>query len=56
VAPRTSAEIGVQTRTNILDAAEELFAREGPTAVTIRAIAARAKVNLAAVNYHFQTK
>jgi AcrR family transcriptional regulator len=54
---RLANTIGVKTtRDTILDAAEELFARSGPTAVSIRAIATKAGVNLAAVNYHFYTK
>jgi AcrR family transcriptional regulator len=44
------------TRGRILDTAELLFAREGPTAVTLRAIAAAADVNVAAVSYHFGSK
>jgi AcrR family transcriptional regulator len=39
-----------------LDAAEELFSREGPAAVTLRSIAATADVNIAAVNYYFGSK
>jgi AcrR family transcriptional regulator len=39
-----------------LDTAEELFAREGPSAVTLRSIAAAADVNVAAVNYYFGSK
>jgi AcrR family transcriptional regulator len=44
------------TKDRILDAAECLFARDGFDATSLRAITAEAKVNLAAVNYHFQTK
>jgi len=47
---------GERARTSILDAAEELFAREGPAAVTLRSIAAAADVNVAAVNYYFGSK
>jgi len=47
---------GERARTNILDAAEDLFAREGPAAVTLRAIAAAGDVNVAAVNYYFGSK
>ena len=43
-------------RERILDTAEQLFAREGVTAVTLRSIAAAAEVNVAAVNYYFGTK
>lgn len=44
------------TKDRILDAAERLFARDGFDATSLRAITAEAKVNLAAVNYHFQSK
>jgi AcrR family transcriptional regulator len=51
-----TALIGEKTRVQILDAAEKLFAENGPEAVSIRAIAEGANVNLGAVNYHFVTK
>jgi AcrR family transcriptional regulator len=44
------------TKDRILDAAERLFARDGFDATSLRAITAEADVNLAAVNYHFQSK
>ncbi len=44
------------TRTKLLDAAEELFAEKGFAAASLRAITGRAGVNLAAVNYHFGSK
>ncbi|MBL67106.1 MAG: TetR family transcriptional regulator [Verrucomicrobiales bacterium] len=44
------------TKTIILDAAEELFARRGPNATSLRQVIGRAKVNLAAVHYHFGSK
>lgn len=44
------------TKQRILDAAEHLFARQGFHATSLRAITARAKVNLASVNYHFGNK
>ena len=44
------------TKDRILDAAEHLFARDGIEATSLRAITAEAGVNLAAVNYHFQSK
>jgi AcrR family transcriptional regulator len=53
---RPPASVGERARTNILDAAEELFAREGPSAVTLRSIAAAGDVNVAAVNYYFGSK
>lgn len=45
-----------ETQKRILDAAEELFADQGLDRVSIRDITDAAKVNLAAVNYHFGTK
>ena len=47
---------GAQTRERILDAAERLFAAGGFAATSLRQITKAAKVNLAAVNYHFQSK
>lgn len=44
------------TREKILDAAEELFVELGFAATSLRAIATRADVNLAATNYHFGSK
>jgi len=49
-------ETVVDTKTRILDAAEKLFADKGFYATSLRDITAEADVNLAAVNYHFQTK
>jgi AcrR family transcriptional regulator len=48
----------VQTDTvdRILDAAEELFAERGFSETSLRMITSKAKVNLAAVNYHFGSK
>ena len=45
-----------ETRTRILDAAEELFMLHGFEATSMRVLTARAGVNLAAVNYHFGSK
>lgn len=44
------------TRTRILDVAEELFSEQGLDRVSVRDITQAAKVNLAAVNYHFGSK
>lgn len=44
------------TKTRILDAAEALFIEQGFTATSMRAIATRAGVNLAAAHYHFGSK
>jgi AcrR family transcriptional regulator len=49
-------ETVVDTKTRILDAAEKLFADKGFYATSLRDITAEAEVNLAAVNYHFQSK
>jgi AcrR family transcriptional regulator len=46
----------VDTKTRILDAAEKLFGLNGFDATSLRDITAEADVNLAAVNYHFQSK
>src|SRR5436309_2575270 len=46
----------VDTKTKILDAAENLFGHNGFEATSLRDITAAAAVNLAAVNYHFQSK
>jgi AcrR family transcriptional regulator len=45
-----------ETRTRILDAAEELFMQHGFEGTSMRLLTARAEVNLAAVNYHFGSK
>ena len=44
------------TKQRILDAAEELFAREGYVATSLRRVTELADVNLAGVNYHFGSK
>ena len=44
------------TKTRILDTAERLFAQKGFDAVSLRNIIASARVNLAAVHYHFGSK
>jgi AcrR family transcriptional regulator len=46
----------VSTKDRILDAAERLFAEQGFAQTSLRDITAEAAVNLAAVNYHFQSK
>jgi AcrR family transcriptional regulator len=45
-----------ETRTRILDAAEELFMQHGFEATSMRLLTAKAGANLAAVNYHFGSK
>ncbi len=44
------------TRSRILDVAEELFSENGVDRVSIRDITKKARVNLAAINYHFGSK
>lgn len=44
------------TVTRILDTAEALFAERGFAETSLRTITSKAKVNLAAVNYHFGSK
>ena len=44
------------TRERILEAAADVFAEKGFREATIRDIVSRARVNLAAVNYHFRDK
>ncbi|MFC4943368.1 TetR/AcrR family transcriptional regulator [Pseudonocardia sp. GCM10023141] len=46
----------IDTRTQILDAAEHLFAERGFRGTSVRAITDRAGANLAAVGYHFGSK
>jgi AcrR family transcriptional regulator len=45
-----------ETRRRLLDTAAMVFAEQGFAAATIRMIAGRARVNVAAVNYHFGGK
>lgn len=52
--PATAESRG--TRDRILDAAERLLGQNGPDATSLREITSAAAVNLAAVNYHFQSK
>ncbi len=57
VQPRDGAAArGDGTRRQLIDAALRLFAAHGYDAVTIRALAREAGVNLAAANYHFGGK
>jgi AcrR family transcriptional regulator len=44
------------TRVEILNVAEKICARSGFEGLSVRAIAEEAKVNIAALNYHFGTK
>ena len=44
------------TRSRILDVAEELFSEQGFDRISIRDITKKARVNLASINYHFGSK
>jgi TetR/AcrR family transcriptional regulator, regulator of cefoperazone and chloramphenicol sensitivity len=55
IKPATSNENSA-TRERILDAALDLFGERGLSGTTVRDIAARAKVNVAAISYHFGGK
>ena len=44
------------TKQTILDAAEDLFAEQGYAATSLRQLTGKARVNLAAVHYHFGSK
>jgi len=46
----------IDTKSRILDTAEKLFGMNGFDATSLRDITTAADVNLAAINYHFQTK
>jgi AcrR family transcriptional regulator len=53
---RQGALVDGSTRERILAAAGELFAARGFHATTVRDIAEAARVNIAAINYHFRAK
>ena len=46
----------LDTKAKIIEVATELFANEGYNGVSVRNIAKKADVNLASVNYHFNSK
>jgi AcrR family transcriptional regulator len=48
--------MSLDTREQILDTAERLFADQGIGAVSLRSITAEAGVNLAAIHYYFGSK
>lgn len=54
--PPTAAGPDRATEDRILDAAAHVFADEGYEHATIREVCARAGANVAAVNYHFESK
>ncbi len=51
-----ASDTKTDTKTKILDAAQKLFGDKGFEATSLRDITTEAKVNLAAINYHFQSK
>ena len=48
--------VRIDTKSRILDSAENLFGMNGFDAVSLRDITASADANIASVNYHFQSK
>src|ERR1700754_5321049 len=56
VARRTQAERTEATTGALIDAARELFARDGYDATSLDAVAARATVTKGAVYHHFEGK
>lgn len=54
--PRSIRADGEATRTRILEAAGELFAAHGYAETTSRAIATRAGVDVASINYHYGSR
>jgi AcrR family transcriptional regulator len=54
--PALSSRSGIDTKERILDVAEHLFTQFGFAGTSLRMITAQARVNLAAVNYHFGSK
>ncbi|MDP6461359.1 MAG: TetR/AcrR family transcriptional regulator [Gemmatimonadota bacterium] len=49
-------EAHAATRDRLLDAAEQLFARQGSAATSLRQVTYEANANLAAVHYHFGSR
>lgn len=54
--PREPRKDGEATRTRILQAAGELFAELGQGETSNKAVAAKAEVDLASINYHFGSR
>ena len=48
--------MSIDTKEQILNAAEKLFAEHGIEAVSLRSIISEAGVNLAAIHYHFGSR
>jgi AcrR family transcriptional regulator len=55
-APREPRKDGAVTRTRILESAGELFAALGYAETSNKAVAAKAEVDLASINYHFGSR
>ena len=53
---KNQSAVSQQTRLQIIQAAEKIFAQGGYRAMTLREVTNEAQVNLAAVNYHFGSK
>ncbi|MFC7336902.1 TetR/AcrR family transcriptional regulator [Haloferula chungangensis] len=53
---KSKAASGVATRQRLLEAAELLFSEQGFDAVSVRDITEKAGANVAAVNYHFNSR
>ncbi len=53
---KKKGSVSDKTRRRIIRAAEKIFARGGYRAMTLREVTHEARVNLAAVNYHFGSK
>jgi TetR/AcrR family acrAB operon transcriptional repressor len=53
---RKTKEVALQTRCSILDAAEQLFQRQGVSSTSLQAIALAAGVTRGAVYWHFKDK
>lgn len=51
-----TSDLPHDTRERLLEVAREVFSEEGFQGATVREICRRAEVNLAAVNYHFNSK
>jgi AcrR family transcriptional regulator len=54
--PSAPPRVAEKTRGQIVEAAEKIFADRGFQATTLRDVTKAARVNLAAVNYHFGSK
>ncbi|MBU1361267.1 MAG: TetR family transcriptional regulator [Gammaproteobacteria bacterium] len=54
--PPTAPDRAEDTRTHLLDVAEELFAQHGFNATSTRMVATIAKINLGSLHYYFNSK